>query len=357
MIGRGEGRGFAMRESISTKALMALLVGLGAGVLGVNSGAQEPPSLDSAWIETQIQNHVVAANLLAGEDIRINKYVCASPAVPEPGDKIVAPPTKAFDQLYFLGMDSVGSWALVTSGGIIQFDALDNPEEAQQIIVAGYKKLGLDPAKIKYIVITHGHADHFGGAKYLQDTYHAHVLMSPDDWAMMAKIPATNRTGRPNVAPPAHDMDVSDGEKLTLGNTTVTLYITPGHTPATVSAIIPVTDHGQPHMISFSGGTAPPASLGPTPAAGGLLAMQASLERFTQIGLDANVDGYISNHPRYDSTFAPTDPQNDKIAKAQTRKPGDPNPWVSGVSKYQRYMAIYIQCVEAQELRQQEHGK
>ena len=46
-------------------------------------------------------------------------------------------------------------------------------------------------------------------------------------------------------------MDVTDGQKLTLGDTTLTLYITPGHTPATISTVIPVTDHGKPHMLAF----------------------------------------------------------------------------------------------------------
>ena len=118
---------------------------------------------------------LLAADDLAGR----NLADCSMPpqsAAPA-GEPIVAPPTKVFDQLYYLGMNSVASWALVTSGGIIQIDSLDNAEEAQRIIVGGYKKLGLDPARMKYLVLTHGHDDHFGGAKYLQDTYHPRVLI------------------------------------------------------------------------------------------------------------------------------------------------------------------------------------
>ena len=64
-----------------------------------------------------------------------------------------------------------------TSDGIILFDTLNNTEEAQRIIEGGMKTMGLDPTRIKYIVIMHGHADHFGGAKYLQDKSHPRVLM------------------------------------------------------------------------------------------------------------------------------------------------------------------------------------
>ena len=42
---------------------------------------------------------------------------------------------------------------------------------------------------MKYLVLTHGHNDHFGGAKYLQDTYHPRVLMSAVDWDMVARLP------------------------------------------------------------------------------------------------------------------------------------------------------------------------
>ena len=33
------------------------------------------------------------------------------------------------------------------------------------------KKVGLNPADIKYVVVSHGHLDHAGGAKYLQEHY------------------------------------------------------------------------------------------------------------------------------------------------------------------------------------------
>jgi glyoxylase-like metal-dependent hydrolase (beta-lactamase superfamily II) len=64
------------------------------------------------------------------------------------------------------------------------------------------------------------------------------------DWDMVAKLPPTEPGGKFGP-PPARDMDITDGQKLTLGNTTLTFYITPGHTPGTVSMLVPVTDHGQ----------------------------------------------------------------------------------------------------------------
>ena len=51
-------------------------------------------------------------------------------------------------------------------------------------------------------------------------------------------------------------MVATDGEKLTLGDTTLTLYLTPGHTLGTISTIIPVKDHGTPHVVAEWGGTA-----------------------------------------------------------------------------------------------------
>src|SRR5258708_36319712 len=241
-------------------------------------------------------------------------------------------------------MNSVASWALVTSDGIIQIDSLDNAEEAQRIIIGGYKKLGLDRARLKSLVLTHGHDDHFGGAKYLQDTYHPRVLMSAADGDMVAKTRPRANFG----PPPARDVDITDGQKLPLGGTALTFYLTPGHTPGTISFLVPVTDHGKPHLLSFWGGSALPRALEPGGEIGradsGLLIYRQSLERFIQIGEAAGADGYIATHRYRDQTFV--DGRDDKIAKDRARKTGDTSPWI-GRSAYIRYMLISLECTDA----------
>ena len=90
----------------------------------------------------------------------------------------------------------------------------------------GLLNFGLDPNDIKYVIVTHAHDDRYWGAKPLQDTYpNARIAMSAADWDIVA------RDNSPAQLKPRKDMVVTDGQKITLGGVTVTLYVTPGHTP------------------------------------------------------------------------------------------------------------------------------
>src|SRR4029453_5798497 len=48
----------------------------------------------------------------------------------------------------------------------------------------------------------------------------------------------------------------AEGQKITLGDTTVTVIATPGHTPGTLSYIFTVKDRGRTLAVAYSGGTA-----------------------------------------------------------------------------------------------------
>jgi metallo-beta-lactamase class B len=83
-------------------------------------------------------------------------------------------PTEIFDGVYIIGTRSTVIYVLRTTAGLMMIDALgdaDGPTtDAQRaaLLLPGFARLGLDPMQVKLILLTHGHADHWGGARYFQ---------------------------------------------------------------------------------------------------------------------------------------------------------------------------------------------
>ena len=177
----------------------------------------------------------------------------APPPAPTVPDRATwyAQPYKVFDNLYFIGTKIHSSWALTTSQGIIVIDTLfDYAIEPE--IVEGLTKLHLNPRDIKYVLISHAHGDHDQGAALLQSRYGAKVVMGAADWDATVQRPASVAGGVPK-----RDMAIGqEGSKITLGDTTVSVIATPGHTPGTLSFIFPVKDGGRTLTVAYNGGTA-----------------------------------------------------------------------------------------------------
>jgi metallo-beta-lactamase class B len=232
---------------------------------------------------------------------------------------------QVFDNLYMLNTKANSAWAVKTSAGIILIDTLFG-YAAQDEIVDGMKKLGLDPADIKYVIISHAHGDHDGAVKFLQDTYRPKVILSPKDWELAAREPN----------PYTHDLEATDGQKLTLGDTTITIYITPGHTAGTLSFLIPVKDHGVPHMAMEWGGTA----LGANTSKDMLQSYISNASRFKDIADGAGADVIIGNHTEYNDALA-------RLDRTKALKPGEPSPWVVGKAEVGKYLTVVGECAKS----------
>src|SRR5438132_9383174 len=99
-------------------------------------------------------------------------------------------------------------------------------------------------------------------------------------------------------------MVVTDGQKLTLGDTTVTLYVTPGHTPGTVSMIVPLKDGNQRHVAALLGGRTPGAEeegvqYFPTEL-DAIKTWKASINRFMDITNKAAADVFLITRTQND---------------------------------------------------------
>ena len=305
-----------------------------------------------------VQGHVAAAKAAAGSDFAgVFDRICAEaapaampetprrgrgsaparPPGPPPREAWHAEPVKVFDNLYFLGQTEYSVWALSTSAGVILIDSIFDYSVDDEV-VGGMRKVGLDPATIKYVIVSHGHSDHSGGAKYLQDRFNAKVILGAEDWDLL---------DRSNGTKPKRDVVATDGQKLTLGDTTITIYKTPGHTLGTVSTLFPVKDHGTPHVAASWGGTAfnwmgnPAPYITPDrPARFWFETYSASARRFKDLAAKAGADVLISNHTIFDGSKT-------KLPAVLQRKPGEPNPYVIGTAAVQRYLTVVDECAQA----------
>jgi metallo-beta-lactamase class B len=286
--------------------------------------------------------HVALAKIAAGNDYQnLFNFLCAA-ATPRGGpppprataDKPAqstavrpawyAEPVKVFDNLYFVGQSEYSAWAVTTSEGIILFDTVFD-YSVEEEVVGGLKKLSLDPATIRYAVVTHPHPDHHGGAKFLQDRFRTRILMSAPDWDVIDRITGTK---------PTRDMVATDGQQLTLGDTTVMLYITPGHTPGTLSALIPVRDNGTRHLAALWGGT------GINADRASLEAYVRSAQRFDDIAQKAGADIILSNHTDWDGSKI-------NLPQLAKREADSPNPYVVGTPAVRRYLEVARECATA----------
>ncbi len=321
--------------------------------LNVASAQQAPRDYDA-----EIRNAITQAKNAAGfEYLGVLNRLCVlppslgertednlpgfvlNPSIIPPRESWYADPIQVFDDLYWLGGAIHSAWLLKTSEGYILIDT-QFPYNSGELILDGMRKLGLDPREISHILISQAHGDHIGGVEVVQEASGAPVIMGKADWDLIRTYPNRYRTMTPDFST---GIEVSENLSLTIGNSTIEIYPTPGHTKGTLSYIFTVHDFGRPLVVSYSGGTAfnfPTAT--PIPGIPNLEEYIASQRMFAEKSAEAGATVLLTNHSEFDDA-------HDKVRMLAGRGFG-PNPFVSSTEWVDRYYDVMIYCAEAKRI-------
>lgn len=152
-------------------------------------------------------------------------------------------PFRIAGSFYYIGDSKDASHLIVTTDGLILIDTPRNPDSAQ-ILSEHIIELGFSVDQLKYILVTHGHFDHYDGVRELVSMSGAKTCLGEFDIAL-----------NPGFIP---DILLRDGDEITLGNVSVTCLHTPGHTVGALSFFFDVMEDGETYRVGMFGGAGIP---------------------------------------------------------------------------------------------------
>lgn len=256
-----------------------------------------------------------------------------------PSDQYVEP-WKPFDNVDYVGVCWVSAWLIHTDDGTVLIDTLYGPFQKQ--IVENIAKTGTDLADIKYVMMTHGHFDHVGGAASLKPLLpNATFVMTQGGWDEAVESAEKSKGGRREWTMIEPEMVVADGDKITVGGNTFEVIETPGHTWGTASYMYDVKDGDNTHRAITIGGLGLNAIDGPTQVE----AYIESVDRVRKLveAKDMPVEVHLTTHG-----FSANLDENRQ--KHEMRKAGEPNVFVDPLALLNQVAGLRERAVNRLEI-------
>ncbi len=177
------------------------------------------------------------------------------------------------------------------------------------------------------MIVTHGHIDHTGCGKWFVEQYHVDTYLSEADDIFWQEHPT--KPDRPDTWKDYNiDHYLQDGDTITLGDKTIYVYSTPGHTPGCLSYIFPVKENGEDHLAALWGGTTPPWTKAD------VMQYLKSLDYFVNAAMQKKVDVALSNHTAIDNGL-------ERILYSRKRFSYMPNIYIIGPDGFQKYCQVF----------------
>jgi len=353
-----------LKRSISCGVLFALTTGAALAqttptVASLQASAKEYADTDWAGTYLRLCQPTIPADQINKPTVNPDDYPTTELPTPpggtNPRPNWYAPPAKIGDNFYFLGTRIHTTFALVSRNGeiILIDDKFAYATEAE--IFDGLRTLGLDPRKVRYLIISHAHGDHDGGAHLTQAAIPGvTVVYGTGDWPSVLA-----RTG-PHATRDGPENDGTDGRVIRVGDVSVKIVTTPGHTPGTLSLLFEFRDlKGKRVRAAYVGGTA----ISFTANAAFYDLYISSARKFARAAADYKADALLSNHTEFDNSYfkaltaenlrvGDDDHKRRKHDHDHARRDRDvPNPYHVGQRRVLNYMGVVELCAMAAKLR------
>ena len=146
------------------------------------------------------------------------------------------PPHRMIDNVWFVGTEALGTYLITTAEGHILINS--DFESTVPIIKDNVERLGFRFEDIRILLGSHAHGDHMQADALVKEMTGAEVMIMEQDVPLVRQM-------RPGGKEHPVDRVLHDGDTVTLGDTTLTALLTPGHTPGCTTWTLNVTDNGQ----------------------------------------------------------------------------------------------------------------
>lgn len=239
------------------------------------------------WYETWMKERMA-------KGAEANKEFYAAPST-----KAIAP-FRIADDLYYVGDKKVCAHLIRTDEGLILIDA--GYPEAKHLLWESIIRLGFDPADVRWIILTHGHSDHYGAANEFRNLYGTKVAISAADAEYLRGRVSCGKQSP--LKTPVIDRELQDGEIFSFGGKEIRCVVTPGHTLGVLTFFMDVTDEGKTYRAGLLGGVGHDQVRLPYLLCVGLpldmpQRMLASLDRMEK----ETVEIHLGNHPANNHTL------------------------------------------------------
>jgi len=267
---------------------LTLSLTLALACAGTIAGAQQggPPDTPAVTVRGQVYTprSILARNMGTEED-----------------QTTALAPHKVIGNIYYVGTRTLTSYLITTPAGHILVNS--TYERNVPVIKKSVEQLGFKFEDIRILLGTHAHGDHQEGDAVVKQLTNAQVVVMAEDVPALTNI-------KPGGKDHPIDRQIKHGDTVTLGGTTLTAHLTPGHTRGATTWTLPVEEAGKKYNVVITASYRAPGNVTP--------AIQAEFDRTFKYIRTLPCDVQLGDHGG----------QYNMLAKHARIKAGAPNPFV-----------------------------